>query len=365
MSLRSRRIRVGAEKRQGVVNVGRRMLQRVGSPMWALVQATAAATTAWILAKHVVGNHEPFFAPIAAVLALNMPLGERGRDAIRLLLGVITGIVTAEITVAVLGGGYGRLALATFGSMAAMRALGGTRLAINQAASSAILTVAVANGEAGTNRLVDALIGAAVALMFTQVLFSPNPVRLLRRAESAALAGMAEGLELTASALERDDDELGREAITKLRDLRDRLVELARLRRVGPRIARHSLIWWTRSAPVVRENENAGHLDLLDHSCLTLARLAVALDSDDRGALAPTVRQMAEILAAVAAQPGDRAARQDAANRSVEVLRRPTDAYDTSNAAVAVADTAVRMVAADTLAFAGAGTNPSEPPDAS
>jgi uncharacterized membrane protein YgaE (UPF0421/DUF939 family) len=59
---------------------------------------------------------------------------------------------------------------------------------IAQAAAGAILTVAVANGEAGTQRLV----GVGVALLFTQVLFSPEPLALLRRAEAAALADMAE-----------------------------------------------------------------------------------------------------------------------------------------------------------------------------
>jgi uncharacterized membrane protein YgaE (UPF0421/DUF939 family) len=87
-----------------------------------------------------------------------------------------------------LGGGYGTLALATFVAMAIARALGGARVTVAQAAAGAILTVAVANGEAGPDRLVDALIGAGVALVFSQLLFSPEPVALLRRAEAAALA---------------------------------------------------------------------------------------------------------------------------------------------------------------------------------
>ena len=52
----------------------------------------------------------------------------------------------------------------------------------------------MADGEAGFQRLVDALIGAGVALVFTQIRFSPEPVALLRRAEAAALADMADGL---------------------------------------------------------------------------------------------------------------------------------------------------------------------------
>jgi hypothetical protein len=53
------------------------------------VQGTAASTAAWVIATHVIDHHEPFFAPIAAVIALNAPLGERGLNAFRLLLGVV------------------------------------------------------------------------------------------------------------------------------------------------------------------------------------------------------------------------------------------------------------------------------------
>jgi uncharacterized membrane protein YgaE (UPF0421/DUF939 family) len=113
--------------------------------------------------------------------------------------------------------------------------------------------VAVANGEAGTQRLVDALIGVGLALVFTQVLFSPEPLALLRRAEAAALADMAHGLRLMARALELDDDELAERATSQLRMLRDRLSELSRTRAASARVARRSAVWRSQVDPVVRE----------------------------------------------------------------------------------------------------------------
>jgi uncharacterized membrane protein YgaE (UPF0421/DUF939 family) len=179
--------------------------------------------------------------------------------------------MAGELAVGVLGAGYGTLALATFAAMAVAVALGGARVMVAQAAG-AILTVAVADGRAGPQRLVDALVGAGVAVVFTQVLFSPEPVALLRRAEATALTDLAGGLELTARALERDDDGLAERAMNSLRDLRDRLAELSRTRRASSRVVRHSLVWRARMAPVVRESEHAGHLDLLGGSCLLLTR---------------------------------------------------------------------------------------------
>jgi uncharacterized membrane protein YgaE (UPF0421/DUF939 family) len=156
---------------------------------WLLLQRAAAATAAWVIATRVFGYPEPFFAPIAAVVALNAP---------RLLLGVFEGVVAGELAVGALDRGAGTLGLATFAAMAVARALTGARTVIGQAASGAILTVALAGGGAGPDRLVGALIGAGVALVFSQFLFSPEPVALLRRAEAEALGDMADGLELTA-----------------------------------------------------------------------------------------------------------------------------------------------------------------------
>ena len=51
------------------------------------------------------------------------------------------------------------MAVAIFAATALARALGGTRIVIAQAAVGAILTVAVADAEAGIERLTDALIG--------------------------------------------------------------------------------------------------------------------------------------------------------------------------------------------------------------
>jgi hypothetical protein len=204
-----------------------------------------------------------------------------------------------------LGGGYGTLALATFVAMAVAAALGGARLAIAQAAVGAILTVAVADGQIGPERLIDALIGVGVTLVFSQLLFAPEPVRLLRRAESAALDDMARGLELTAEALgERE--------------------------RRSPRPARCER--------------------------LTLARTATAVRPQERRVLTAVVRELAAALADLAREPGARAVRQAAADRVLDVARRVGGGPAESDA-LAAAFIAARTVIADVMVFAGIGAD--------
>jgi fusaric acid resistance family protein len=330
-----------------------RALRRLPSDTWLVLQGTLAATLAWAIATRVVGNHEPFFAPVAAFVALNASRGERGQNAVRLLFGVVVGIVAGELTIAALGGGYGSLALAVFAAAAVARALGGAPIVIAQAAAGAILTVALANGEAGTQRLVDALIGVGVALLFTQVLFSPEPLALLRRAEAAALGDMAEALRLTARALELDDHDVAEQAMSQLRTLRDRLGELGRTRAASGRVARRSAVWRSQIAPVVRETEDAGRLDLLGTSCLALTRSAMASDPVSRRRLAPRVDELADALATLAEQPGEHSTRQEAADRALEVGRRLAAGNSPSGPEAVAALVALRTVASDLMVFAG------------
>ena len=338
----------------------RRALQRLPPDAWLVLQGTLAATAAWVIAEHVVGNHDPFFAPIAAFVGLNASRGERGRNALRLLLGVVVGVAAGELTIAALGSGYGSLALAVLAATGLARALGGARIVIAQAAAGAILTVAVANGEAGGERLVDALIGVGVALLFTQVLFSPEPLALLRRAEAAALSDMAEALRLTARALEHGDDDVAEQAMSRLRTLRDRLSELGRTRAASGRVARRSAAWRSQIAPVVRETEDAGRLDLLGGSCLTLTRACLATDEAGRHRLAPHVRELADGLADLADRPGDRSTRQLAADRALDVARRLAAGDSPAEPEAVAAVVALRTAASDLMAFAGVDVDQAE-----
>lgn len=333
-----------------------RSWQRFTSGLWPLLQKTAAGTAAWVIAKHVGGHADPFFAPIAAVAALNASLGERGTNALKLVLGVVLGIVTGELTIIAMGGGYIALTLAMFIAMGIAKAIGGAAMVVGQAAASAILTVSIAGGDAGIDRLIDALIGAGIALIFSQLLFPPEPLGLLRRAEASALKSMAEGFRLTAEALEDNANDSGDDsdddAIAIFRETRDRFAELGRMRQASTAVARHSLPWRRRAAPVIQENENAGQLDLLGSSSLALARTALDTDAEARRSLAPMLRTLAEAIQAMSTDPGDRQVRQQAADQSLEVISRfhneESAAHGTDVAAV------LRMVVVDILVFAGA-----------
>jgi hypothetical protein len=138
-----------------------------------------------------------------------------------------------------------------------------------------------------------------------------------------------------------------------MREVRDRLAELARTREAGTRAARRSAVWQSQVAPVVRESENAGHLDVLGVSCMALMRIAIALDTDGRQRLAPSMHELSGALAELAEAPGDRGIRQAAADRALAVARPLAGGDTAADPLLAAAEVAVRMVASDLMTFAG------------
>jgi hypothetical protein len=163
---------------------------------------------------------------------------------------------------------------------------------------------------------------------------------------------MAAALDLTARALE-GDEELAERAVDTQRELRDHLSELARMRSASARVARHSLTWRTQITPIVRENEDAGHLDLLGGSCLLLTRTSLEAGQADRRRLAPCVRRLSATLAELARRPGDHETRQLAVERSLDVLRGMRSVSAESSAELTAALAAARMAVTDLMLFVG------------
>ncbi|MGX4692841.1 FUSC family protein [Streptomyces sp. JNUCC 63] len=345
---RSRRARAVMHRAAAGLSDGAR---RAVADGWPLLQAIASATAAWLVARYVLDHPAPYFAPVSAMIALTANLGERGLHAIRLLKGVLLGLLVGESVLATVGTGPGSMALGVFVALTAARFIGGPQVVVVQAGVSTVLVVALGDQSNGVQRLVDMLIGAGIALVFTQILFPPEPLALLRRAEKAALTAIADGLATTADAIAQDDDELAERVVGKFRDVQDRLAELHRVGRASTSVTRRALVW--RATVVVREKENSEHLSLLGASCLTLARLVASAGSGTRGRFRQPVRDLADVIASLAREFGDRDVRQHAADRSLELATRLTADAGSADSERTFLAHSLRMAAADVIAFAG------------
>ncbi|MDQ3911120.1 MAG: FUSC family protein [Actinomycetota bacterium] len=198
--------------------------ERLMANVWPILQTSAAAGLAYFLATVVLGNEQPFFAPVAAVVTLGLAPGERGRRAVEVALGVAVGLAVADVIVRAIGVGMAQIGVVVGLAMAAAVLLGERRLLVNQAAISAILVVVLQPPESGfsPDRFFNALVGSGVALAINY-LFPVNPEHLVERAARPIFEELATALEEIAGALENGDLERAELVLGRVRELDERV----------------------------------------------------------------------------------------------------------------------------------------------
>ena len=183
-----------------------------------LAQTAIAAGLAWQLARLIPGHDAPFFAPIAALIALGAEPGIRGRQAVRLVAGVTLGIGVGALTVALFGRGTLPIVAAAGGALILTTAVGASSMTTTQAAVSAVLVVTL--HRTGSNltlqRLIDSLIGGVIAIVMAQLLFPIDPLRLVRRESQHLRDDLAASLEALAVALAQHDHDRAVPALDRI-----------------------------------------------------------------------------------------------------------------------------------------------------
>jgi uncharacterized membrane protein YgaE (UPF0421/DUF939 family) len=276
-----------------------RARKRLRTAWLPLLQVTGAAAVAWFIAHNVLGHPEPFFAPVAAILALSVSIGQRGRRAVEMMIGVVIGILIADGVIAVLGNGVAEMGVAVGLSMTAAVIVGGGMMLVNQAGASAAIVVALGASEAGTERIFDAVIGGAIALVVSQILFPPKPLGIILPARREALNSLRDGLAEMDRALREPDGQHIDWALKTAGRIHDKLAKLQAARLLAAGIARTSPPR-RQDIPIVnRSSEVAIVVDLLANATLTVIRDTVRLvdDGEERPEWLPAaIGQLAEGL---------------------------------------------------------------------
>jgi uncharacterized membrane protein YgaE (UPF0421/DUF939 family) len=254
---------------------------RVRSVRWPLSQTALAAAVAWYVAHDLLGHAQPFFAPIAAAVALSTNHAQRSRRTVQMVVGVLLGIGVSELLHPLVGNGAVAIGVVVLVTLFAAVALGvgfvgEGMMFVNQAAASAVLVIALHKAGTGGERAIDALIGGAVALAIGVGLFPVEPLKLLWAAETGVLKAVAE-------ILERDSGGAGEErgmdwVLTASHEIHARLTTLTQARgtaRTVVRVAPRRL----KMRPIVEaEERRVARLYLLASSVLALARTEMDLD---------------------------------------------------------------------------------------
>jgi uncharacterized membrane protein YgaE (UPF0421/DUF939 family) len=241
------------------------------------VQTPVAAGLAWYIAHTLLGHHQPFFAPTAAVVSLSKVRVLRGQRALQLIVGVVLGIGIGTAVRAVAGssqGGWSAVAIgvAVLITLVAALALGGGFfeqgvLFVNQSATSAVLMIAVVGTATASERLSDALIGGGVTLVITVVLLPAAPLRLIKEAAQQVFAALRDTVAHLA-ALPAPVDPAW--ALTAGQLIHRRLADLEQARSTAVQVASIAPRRWPDRSRVRQAGERTEPVHLLAATVLSL-----------------------------------------------------------------------------------------------
>ena len=324
-----------------------------------LVQAAVAATAAYLIATEVAGHSQAFFAPVSAIITLGITVGQRGRRAVELALGVAVGIGVADGLVLLLGPGAVPLAVVVLLAMGAAVFLGSGQILATQAAVSGVLvaTLQPASESFSGARFIDALIGGGIALLTNALLLPADPVKMVRRAAEPVLDELADTLREVADAIDAREQEAAENVLLRAREL-DRLeAELEDAVAVSRETARYAPTRRRARGTVDFYADASAQIDLAIRNVRVLARgvvRAARLGENLPPEIADAVRDLAEAVLALRQALEDpdradevRAPALHAAATATQVLEQ------TGNLSVTVVVGQVRSTAVDLLRGSG------------
>ena len=285
--------------------------RRLRTALWPSTQAAVGAALAWLVAHDLLGHPEPFFAPIAAAISLSANDVRRGRRTVQMVLGVTLGIAVSEAAARLVGVGAWQIGVVVLVTMAVAVALGvgffsEGLMFVNQSVASAVIVIALRAHGTGSERLIDAWVGGAVALAIGVGLFPPDPVAVVRGAEREVLRSLSGALAHVGELLERRTPAHADWTLAAAQDIHRQLASLAAARATARATARFAPRRWRARPAVAEEVARIGGFDLLANSSLSVFRVATtALDAGEEvsGEVSGAVDALASALGALARSP--------------------------------------------------------------
>jgi uncharacterized membrane protein YgaE (UPF0421/DUF939 family) len=334
-------------------------VRRVRGSLLFAVQAGLAAGLSWLVAFDVLHHVRPFFAPIAAVIALNVSIGQRLRRVIELVVGVALGILVGDALIYFIGTGAWQIGLGVGAAILAAVFLGGGAMVIGQAAASAVLVATLAPPSSGIyyTRFLDALIGGVVGILVMALLLPVNPLTVVRRAAGPALEAIATGLRDCADALADGSQEAAEEALTRLRASDERVSAFREALTGAREAATLAPVHWRRRAPLDQYLDSAVHVDHALRNGRVLARRTVTVLRDGEPVPPGLVAAMRTLADALISLRDDLAAGREperCRELTIAAVRMAADVYRAGlafSAGVVVAQ--VRTMGADVLLASG------------
>lgn len=243
-----------------------------------ILQIVVAATGSYAFAHYVLGHSAPLLAATVTVGSLGLVRDARPRRVVETVLGMLVGILVAELLLILTGSGWWQLALALGLTLVVARLLS-AQAGFAIAAAIQSLIVMVIPATAPFLRLVDGIIGGIAALLVT-ALIPRNPLRDALREGRAVFAAVDKAAAALIQALRRGDRLRAERGLEKARALQPLLDEWRSSLESGRAIARISPFLRRQRFELERQDRIRESIDLATRNLRVVARRVVYLCDD-------------------------------------------------------------------------------------
>ncbi|GAA1943503.1 FUSC family protein [Microbacterium aquimaris] len=272
-------------------------LRRLRESANAILQIVVAATVAYSFAHEVLGHPAPLIAATVTVSSLGLVRDARPRRVLQTVLGMLVGILVAELIAMVAGSGWWQLSLALALTMTVARLLS-SHAGFTIAAAIQAIIVIVVPAEAPFLRLIDGVVGGVAALAVT-ALIPRNPHKAERRDAAALFAATGKTMDTLVQALRRGDRLRAERGLQRARALQRHVDRWSDSLDSGLSIARISPFLRRARSELQRHEGVKQAMDLATRNLRVVARRAV-YQTDDRRPRVVVAEVLAEIARVVA-----------------------------------------------------------------
>lgn len=261
----------------------------------AIVQIVVAATGAYAFAAFVLGHPAPLLAATVTLSSLGLVRDARPRRVLDTVVGMLVGILVAELLLLVAGPGWWQLALALGLTLTVARFLS-AQASFAIAAGIQALIVMIIPATTPFIRLIDGVIGGIAALLVT-ALIPRNPHRAALRDARAVFAALGSASAALVQALRRGDRMRAERGLEKARAIQPLIENWRSSVESGIAIARISPFLRKRRFELARQERIRVSLELAYRNLRVVARRVVYL-CDDGSARPVSADLLAEIFRA-------------------------------------------------------------------
>jgi uncharacterized membrane protein YgaE (UPF0421/DUF939 family) len=256
----------------------RRAAVRVWGSANAILQIVVAATGAYAFAHYALGHPAPLLAATVTVGSLGLVRDARPRQVAETVLGMLVGILVAELLFLLAGTGWWQIALALGTTLAIARFLS-PQPGFAMAAAIQSLIVMVIPSPVPFVRLVDGLVGGIAALLVT-ALVPRNPIKAELRDATALFVAVDGTMAALAQALRRGDRFRAERGLDKARGITPLVDDWRSSLESGRAIARISPFRRRQRSELLRHDRVRAAMDLAVRNLRVIARRVVYLCDD-------------------------------------------------------------------------------------